>query len=419
MESAPPHVLIFEPDPHGHTREWLAHLRYFAEQEHPGWRITFVVAPELAAELAPSAHIDIVPLGASENRLCLHSFLPVSGFVRWWVMRRHLKRSGAGHGVFLSLDHLSLPFALGFRAGSKPISGILFRPSTHYRELDPGNAPNVRERIRDFRKRILYALMLRNGAVRKVLSLDLYFPAHAKHVFARGYKVEAIGDPAFPLAPPGAIARDTSNARTTFLLFGALAERKGILTLLAALREIAPGTAEKISVIIAGRIEPEIETLVQESADALRHAQPALHLALDNRHLPMDELSALIRRCDVVLAPYKRFVGSSGVLLWAANAGKPVITQSYGLLGKLCREHALGLCIDTCNPAALAAAIETAARNPSQHFDSARAATFAASRKPRCFAAALFDAISDTTSSGAAESAAVFKSQTGHASPLR
>jgi len=418
MENAP-HVLIFEPDPHGHTREWLAHLRRFAEQERPDWRIAFVVAPELAAELAPSPHIEIVPLGARENRFCLHSALAVSGFARWWVMRRHLKRSGAGHGVFLSLDHLSLPFALGFRTGGKPITGILFRPSTHYPELDSSDIPSARERIRDFRKRILYALMLRNGAVDKVLSLDPYFPAHARRIFARGDKVQAIGDPAFPLATPHGITQDAPNARTTFLLFGALAERKGILTLLSALREIAPDTAEKISVIIAGRIEPEIKIPFQEATDALRHAHPALHLELDNRHLPMDELSTLIRRCDVVLAPYKRFVGSSGVLLWAAATGKPVITQNYGLLGKLCREHALGLCIDTCNPAALAAAIETAAHEPSQYFDAVRATAFAASRTPHRFAATLFDAISDTPASDVTESAAAFQSQTGHVSPLR
>lgn len=417
MES-PPHVLIFEPDPHGHTREWLAHLRHFAEKERHDWRFTFVVARELAADLAPCAHIDVVPLGAHENRLCLHSSLPVSGFARWWAMRRHLKRSGAGHGVFLSLDHLSLPFALGLGVGGKPITGILFRPSTHYPELHPGDIPTTRERIRDFRKRILYALMLRNDTLRKILSLDPYFPAHARRVFAGGYKVQAIDDPAFPFVAEKSTS-EAPSARTTFLLFGALAERKGILTLLSALREIPSDTASKIAVVIAGRIEPSIETRVQDAADALRRTQPALSLELDNRHLPMDELRLLIRHCDVVLAPYKRFVGSSGVLLWAANAGKPVITQDYGLLGKLCREHALGLCIDACDPMALASTIETAANDPSRYFDVIRARAFASSRTPRCFATTLFDAMFDNASSDLAESTAVFQSQTGHASPLR
>jgi glycosyltransferase involved in cell wall biosynthesis len=420
MSEAAPHILFFEPDPHGHTREWIEHLCHFAEKERPGWRITFAVAPELARNIPPGERFAVVPLDARKSRLCLSASLPLSGFSRWWVLREHLKKSGADHGLVLCLDHLSLPLALGFGFAGASASGVLFRPSTHYRELDPSMSPTLKERIRDLRKRILYGLMLRNRALRKVLSLDPYFPSHAIRVFARGDKVEPLADPAFPL-PAGRDDNDGPREdRTSFLLFGALAARKGILVLLAALREMDAGAACGAAVVIAGRVDPAIRASVEDAVARLRRDQPALHLTFDDRRLPSDELAGLVRRCDVVLAPYQRFVGSSGVLLWAANARKPVITQSYGLVGKLCRENGLGLAVDTSKPRMLADAIEAAVAGIAGNSGAQGMANFVANRTPRHFAATLFDAaLAHTEPSHRRECTVSSSPHTGHASPYR
>jgi glycosyltransferase involved in cell wall biosynthesis len=419
MSPAAPHILFFEPDPHGHTREWIEHLCHFAENERPDWRITFAVAPELARNIPPGESFAVAPLGPRASRLCLSASLPVSGFSRWWALRNHLKKSGADHGLVLCLDHLSLPLALGFGFGGASASGVLFRPSTHYRELDPSATPTLKERIRDLRKRILYGFMLRNRALRKVLSLDPYFPSHAMRAFARGDKVEPLADPAFPLAA-GQDAAGPPDGRKIFLLFGALAARKGVLVLLAALREIDTETARGIAVVIAGRVDPAIRAAVEDAVACLRRDQPTLHLTFENRRLPADELATLVRRCDVILAPYQRFVGSSGVLLWAANAGKPVITQSYGLVGKLCRENGLGLAVDTSEPRVLANAIETAAAGIAENFSIERMARFAGNRTPRHFAATLFDAArADTEPSHRGARTAASSPHTGHASSYR
>src|SRR5204863_6629463 len=91
----------------------------------------------------------------------------------------------------------------------------------------------------------------------------------------------------------------------------------------------------------------------------LRQQRPELWLKLEDRRLSEGEIAALMARSDVVLAPYQRFVGSSGVLLWAAGAGRPVLSQGFGLVGHLIREHRLGLAVDTTDPAALAAGIRS------------------------------------------------------------
>ena len=73
-------------------------------------------------------------------------------------------------------------------------------------------------------------------------------------------------------------------------------------------------------------------------------------------------------RSDVVLAPYQRFVGSSGVLMWAARAGRPVLAQEFGLVGRLTRDHRLGAVADSSDPAHLAREIERMIVHGPQNF---------------------------------------------------
>lgn len=396
MTNRQPHLLVFEPDPRGHTCEWIEHL-LAALPDCPGQPLlSLAVADDLAPMLAKAIarfggnRVRVYSLSAHEQALCLHRRLAVSGLARWWFMRRHLRRTGATHGLFLEFDHLSLPLGLGLPLG-RPVSGILFRPSVHYAVFDPSR-PTWRERLRDWRKDALYRLMLANPALASVLSLDPDFATFATRRYRHGAKVASLSDPApaVSAAPAGdtpVMLSTVPGGRILFVLFGELTARKGAVPLLEALAALPEDVAERTAVVVAGRLDTTLRPAVQAALARVTSARPGLWLHLEDRRLSEEGLAALVGRSDVVLAPYQRFVGSSGILMRAAQAGRPVICQDYGLLGHQVRRHRLGLTVDTTDPAALAGALaEAVRRGPAALADSTAMAAFVAPHTPESFA---------------------------------
>ncbi|HLI14222.1 MAG TPA: glycosyltransferase [Alphaproteobacteria bacterium] len=395
--------LFLEPDIEGHPREWLQYLLRFAIADARRSMVWFIVAAELHAELASELpreaeeRVRLVPLRAWEHRLCTHRLLSINAFARWWTMRRYLRLTGAEIGHFLMFDQLALPLALGLRAGGKSVSGILFRPSVHYRSLGRYR-PRFGERVRDWRKALLYRLMLRNPSVGLVLTLDPYFPNYAARHYRCGDRIRSVPDPAHPpvnhTSEDARLAESMPVDRVKFLLFGFLTARKGVLVLLEALRLLPRDSAQRIAVVLAGNIDPGIRNTVLAQCRSLAAERPELWLHVENRWLARGELDCMVKGCDVVLAPYQRFVGSSGVLLWAARAGRPVLTQDFGLIGRLVADHRLGLAIDAADPHALSQAMVQMARHGSRSFfDASAAAAFVTDRMPKHFASAIFSSL--------------------------
>lgn len=409
MPSSPPskrEILVFEPDVEGHSQEWLQHLVDFVADNAGTAAIAVLAPPALCATLSRAmpivadGRIRFIAMTPREVKLCGHRSLSLAAFARWWVMRRYLRRSGADMGFFLCLDLLSLPLAFGLGTHGKPLAGILFRPSVHYAAFGDYR-PGLGERLRDLRKDLLYRLMLRNPAVASILSLDPFFPSHAADHYRHGGKVHALPDPAHPAADTARIttASVVPSDRVAFLLFGYLTERKGPLMVLDALRLLPQHIAARVAVLFAGRVDPAIRDAIESRREALAREQPDLWLRIDDRRLDQAELDGLVMQSAVILAPYQRFVGSSGVLLWAARAGRPVLAQSYGLVGRLTRDHRLGRVADSSDPAKLAAEIQRMVEGGPQSFiDLSSAADFAASRTPQRFASQVMACAEDGVS---------------------
>jgi glycosyltransferase involved in cell wall biosynthesis len=104
-----------------------------------------------------------------------------------------------------------------------------------------------------------------------------------------------------------------------------------------------------------------------------------------------EEMHALFAAASLVLVPYQRHVGSSGVVVRAAAAGVPVLGPSYGMLGMLIEDRCLGESVDTTRPEELAAGLARFL-DPSTPFpfDAEKARAYAAANTEEAMASTLF-----------------------------
>jgi glycosyltransferase involved in cell wall biosynthesis len=145
--------------------------------------------------------------------------------------------------------------------------------------------------------------------------------------------------------------------RKVFLLFGALDGRKGIYQLLDALAQLPPHLNQRICLLLVGATNAVEKSQIQQKISHLCEAQP-IQLIERYEFISETTVSAYFQLSDIVLAPYQRHVGMSGILLLAAAAGKPVVSSNYGLMGELVRQYQLGLAIDSTSPNEIANALK-------------------------------------------------------------
>jgi glycosyltransferase involved in cell wall biosynthesis len=126
---------------------------------------------------------------------------------------------------------------------------------------------------------------------------------------------------------------------------------------LEAVSDVPARIQSNMSLVLAGRIDADVQSDVDQKLRLIQSESPDLHIHVENRFIDRDALADWVSRSDVVLAPYQKAAGSSGVILWAASKGTPVLTQTYGLIGRYVAEHKLGVTTDTTDPRALAKAI--------------------------------------------------------------
>lgn len=401
-------IMVFEPEHGGHQPAYVRLLAEWISVQRASCRVVFAVSGRLlerlqredAFDLRQQAGCEVIEIAPAAAEACCQGPLPRRSFARLQLIAELVQRASARHVVCLFLDPLQLALALQRRLPRDvTLSGILFRPSVH-EVYAPTAGSSVAERLRDHRKRLLYRLMLRNPTLTDVLSLDPYFPSFAQAVFGAGSKVRALPDPVVTTPAVagqphiGADLLDSVRGRdVVFTLFGALAERKGVLQVLDALSLLPESSRGKARVVLAGNVEPDIAEEFKKRIDRLHGAREADDsLCVVDRFLTTPELAWLVRQSSVILAPYQRFVGSSGVLGWAAEARKPVIAQDYGLVGALVRNYRLGLAVDASDPLRIAEAMSQLLQ-PGQlevAVATARWDAFLVDRRPEAFAAAVF-----------------------------
>lgn len=386
-------TLLFDPYHGGHHAEYVAHLlRAWACSDRPGRLIAAVPAqlpdeqPALFEDALRDSRIEIAPLRGS---------LPAPDGSLWEasqanarLLREAQETHDPGRVVAMYLDHLQLALAFGLvPLGKARLSGILFRPSLHY-----GEGESLGERVRQWRKRLLLRAMARTKRLDHVFTLD---HSAVPALRAIGLRAVPLPDPVAPAPPGGASAEEVRRrfgldpGRVVMVLFGALDERKGVIPLLDALAGLSPTDLGRLGLLLAGPLVPRLRENVDERAATLR--AHGAQVTVYDAFVPVAKIQPLLRAADLVLGTYRRHVGSSAVLIRAAAAGRPVLSQDYGYMGEQVRRHRLGRTVDTENPAEMTRALSAALGDPDAGFDREAAAAFAAANTPEAYARTILD----------------------------
>jgi glycosyltransferase involved in cell wall biosynthesis len=126
------------------------------------------------------------------------------------------------------------------------------------------------------------------------------------------------------------------EGRTVLLFYGAAYRRKGLHLAVEALLGLPSSTPAFL--LCAGqqmddpRTRRGLATLVAQG-----------RARVISRYIFEEEEKLLFAASDIVLLPYIKHFGNSAVLSRAAGAGKMVIASDEELVGRLVREHGLGL----------------------------------------------------------------------------
>lgn len=284
---------------------------------------------------------------------------------------------GINHVMFLELDSF-LP-AIAYWAPKANVSGVWFRPSFHYAASGLSHE-GFRQRMTAFYKLFVARVLASRRQMCSILVFDQWAESYSRQVLATE-KIRYVPDPMnYPTAPLATVAPRVKG-RFVLTIAGEVSKRKGLSSVVAALRLLRRAEQEQVELRIMGRtrrsqrneIYSEIRRLRVESAVLITHT---------DEFVSDEALDQVIIGSDLVLLLYQRFIGSSGLLIRAARHNRPVLASKFGLLGALVCQNALGLTVDPYDGLAIANAFRGALNGNGLGFNPISASRFALEHVP-------------------------------------
>ncbi len=402
-------LMLFDMALGGHHGNYIQHLIDSAYEKKILGEIDIVVLPQFASvhqdavkAISDFKHpqINLVYISIAEEA-ALGS--RKSGFDRamrnfreWEIFCKYAQKLQTTYALIMYLDTYTLPIAFGKKSPCF-FSGIYFRPTFHYSTFTNYQS-SWQKNIQYWREKVTINQILHRPQLHKLLCLDP-FAVKALQFHQHNSKMVHLADPVSP-NPPLLDNLSSFQAklgieqhRRVFLLFGALDERKGIYQLLDAIELLPPELTQNFCLLIVGKTNLDEQTRIQSKIAALRQTHPVQILELYD-FIPEKEVPKYFQAADVILAPYQCHVGMSGILLLAAAAGKPVLSSSYGLMGKLVRHHRLGLAVDSTVPAEITQALSRYVLEPPTTFgDRNQMSLFAEQNSIKLYSSTIFQCI--------------------------
>ena len=376
-------LMLFDLALGGHHGNYIKYLiDYWCEQDLPG-KLDIVVLPEfiqvhteVVETISQYQHpnIKLIAIAKQQAEALTSRKSSWSRILRniheWELYRHYAIELQATHSLIMYLDTCEIPLAVG-KQSPCPFSGIYFRPTFHYSQFANYKA-SWKDKLQQARERITLSRILGHPQLQNIFCLD---PLAIKQIeqFSSKSNIVHLPDPIqleekFNIPDHHSLRQSLGieRHRQVFLLFGALDGRKGIYQLLDAIAELPSDQCQKLCLQLAGGTNAAVQANIKLKLKPVCQTKP-IQIIERYEFIPESEVPAYFQLADLVLAPYQKHVGMSGILLLAAAAAKPVLSSNYGLMGEMVRRYELGLSVDSTIPSEIAKALTQYLMQPTQN----------------------------------------------------
>lgn len=390
-------VLIFEPAHTGHHLHWLSILidTFYSA----GLRVILATSQNAINSEEYACFISPIKEKLSgEMQINVNAKKPHTAALTYCRALLSLAKSIKTDIIFIPyLDILFYnfgllkfnPFSL-LRTNAK-IQGILFRGAYAYND--------VPLTVSNFLKGIIAPIIVNFGPFSRILCVDELIYAYLERRVSKSKenRITLCPTPNFISQPVDSISERNSARNNLGLqcdndakivgVFGLLDNRKGVDLLIKAFLKRGPNPKEYL--LLAGRQREEIKLLMDTILK--KRINGTSQIIEINRFLSQQELCLAISAVDVVAVAYPRHIGSSGILLEAAAANKPILGSKFGWIGYVIEKFGLGYTLNVLDEQAFKKGLSWAFLNPT--FSIQGANTLASANTPEKFKAKILEDI--------------------------
>jgi glycosyltransferase involved in cell wall biosynthesis len=405
-------LMLFDLSVRGHHPNYIQQLLLHRSDQPRFKTLHVVVSPNFLQEhpevvaLAQSQGeaVQFVAISNAEQNSLLTSKSAIArnlkNFQEWRLCCQYAKKLEVDHCLVMYLDTYFLAIAAGLRP-SCAFSGIYFRPTFHYGSFQAhANTPLDRKaKLQRGWEQWILDRVLHSPRTATLFCLDPFVEPFCKSGKGPG-QIRFLPDPVDLTGfqqPEGNLQELRSQLgvephRQICLTFGALTTRKGVYQLLDAVAQLSEQDCAQLCLLFVGesKIKAELEERIQTLC-----AQKPVQVVRRYEFIADAEIPPYFKAADIISALYQHHVGSSGILLLAAAAQKPVLGTDYGLMGELIRRYQLGLAVDSTQPAAIAVGFQQLlTQDPQQISNPAVMGSWAAENSAENYAATIFGLLS-------------------------
>lgn len=339
-------VIFYDSEYSGHHLEYICHIFEVINRRAYKEEFLFLVHKKIAQKLlffTTNRNVKIIPIG---DEFGLGEPTGIGGFRRVKLevqcLNYYLNVYPCTICFLFNINPFLLSYAFPFgkmRPSKTKVSGIHFHP--FYRAEISSFKDWVKRGIKDY----VLRRAIKNNRIQTLFILNDIFVVNELGRKYRTKKINLLPDPVKAIDFSQELVKN--EGRRKLLFFGYINERKGILNFLESVSLLDEKSHKAMLIQICGEIAPSIEEKVKAKIKILKTLYPELVIEVNNSFIRDEEVLAIFRNSDLILAPYSKIQGSSGLVGWAALTRKPILAPNKGLIAELVSKYKLGFTVET------------------------------------------------------------------------